>query len=90
MTTVNIVKWGNSQGIRLPRYLLESVDMAANDEVEITAKDGRIIIEKSAKGKHKTLKERLASYNGDYAFEEFGTGVPVGMERFWEEESDGI
>jgi antitoxin MazE len=91
MATTNIVKWGNSQGIRLPRHLLDSVHLSDNDMVEIITQNDSIIIKKAANKKHKTLKERLAGYNGNYVFEEWDTGAPVGKERFWEEgNSNGL
>ena len=31
-------------------------------------------------GKHKTLKEWLAGFEGEYVFEEWDTGAPVGIE----------
>ncbi len=33
--TTNIQKWGNSQGIRLPKHLLEAIKWHENEEVEI-------------------------------------------------------
>jgi antitoxin MazE len=39
---VRIVKIGNSQGIRIPKLLLERSNLA--DEVELEAEDNRIII----------------------------------------------
>jgi antitoxin MazE len=85
MATTNIVKWGNSQGVRLPRYLLDSVNLSDNDTVEVIAANDSIIIKKAAERKHRTLKERLAAFEGNYNFEEWNTGAPVGKERFWEE-----
>ena len=79
--TTNIVKWGNSRGIRLPKYLLDSVQLTENDTVEILTEDHNIIIKKIEKKlTHKTLKERLAEFEGEYTFEEWDTGKPVGNE----------
>jgi len=39
-----IVRIGNSQGVRIPRLLLEQTGLAG--EVEIEAQDGRIVIRK--------------------------------------------
>lgn len=76
-----IVKWGNSQGIRLPKPLLESANLSDNDTVEVIAKNNSLIIKKlEPKRAHKTLKERLAGFNGEYSFEEWDTGRPVGKE----------
>ncbi len=58
-----IQNWGNSQGIRIPKSILSLVDFDENEEVEILALDGKIVIEHSKR--HKTLKERLKNYDGD-------------------------
>ena len=75
-----IQKWGNSQAIRLPKAILEIVQMGENDPVQIFAEQDRIIIKKSNEMRHKTLKERLQGFEGEYVFEEWDTGHPVGKE----------
>jgi len=77
-----IVKWGNSQGIRLPKHLLESVNLAENDTVEITTDGDILIIRKSKpKKRHMTLKERLKGIDtSNYAWQEWDTGPAVGRE----------
>jgi len=79
-----IVKWGNSQGIRLPKILLDSVNLSESDTVEITTDDNKIVIKK-AEGKRvrKTTAQRIAEYSGNmdgYVFEEWDTGPPIGSE----------
>lgn len=39
-----ISKWGNSQGVRISKKLLQSARLEVNDEVEIIEKDGALII----------------------------------------------
>ena len=46
-----IVKWGNSRGIRLPKFLLDMVGFSDNDKVEIIASEKMLII--------KPVKERM-------------------------------
>ena len=41
-----IQKWGNSQGIRIPKAFLEAVGMGENDLVEINRDDDNIVITK--------------------------------------------
>lgn len=79
-----IQKWGNSQGIRIPKVYLDSMGIAENDQVEITEQDGVLFIKKInfKKKKHKTLKERLKNYQGSYQFEEADWGKPEGNEVF--------
>ena len=79
--TTTIVKWGNSRGVRLPKYLLDSVKLTENDTVEVVTENDRIVIKKTdGKRPHKTLKERLEGFEGEYVFEEWDTGKPVGRE----------
>ena len=79
--TTNIVKWGNSQGIRLPKYLLDSVQLTDNDTVELVTENNNIVIKKAEKKYvHKTFEERMAGFNGEYTAEEWDTGRPVGNE----------
>ena len=80
MATANIVKWGNSRAIRLSRSLLDSVNLSDNDKVDIVVENNSIIITKAKSKKHRTLKERLEGFEGDYVFEEFNTGAAVGRE----------
>ncbi len=73
-----IQKWGNSQGIRIPKSILSSAEFAENEEVEIIAIDGKIVIEHAKR--HKSLKERFKDYDGEYQCTESDTGSPVGQE----------
>lgn len=77
-----ISKWGNSQGVRIPKELLDKVNLAQNDIVEVIADDENIIIKKSKKRtkKHKTIQERFQSFDGTYDFEIISWGKPAGHE----------
>lgn len=77
-----IVKWGNSQGIRLPKMLLESVDLSENDSVEIITKDNSIIIKKAVprQKEFKNIQELFEDYNGTYEPIEIDYGEPEGKE----------
>ena len=59
-----VVKWGNSQGIRLPKAFLQNIQIAENDQVDVILEKERIIIKKSNVKKHKTTKERLIEFYG--------------------------
>lgn len=59
-----IQKWGNSQGIRIPKMLLESLGIRENDRVELAASEDCITIKKIQSMKHRTLEERLTSFYG--------------------------
>lgn len=58
-----IQKWGNSQGLRIPKVLLDALGLRENDRVELTQSDGGIQIKKAMAG-HRTLEERLTAFYG--------------------------
>jgi len=62
----NIQKWGNSQGIRIPKTLLDIAGLEENEEVELVAFNEQIIVKKVIKKRFKTLEERFKDYDGDY------------------------
>jgi antitoxin MazE len=57
-----VSKWGNSQGIRISKKLLQAAKIKLNDEVEIKAKEGTLIIMPTQK---KTLEWYLEGYEND-------------------------
>lgn len=77
--TTTIQKWGNSQGIRIPKILLDEVDWNENEQLFVSVEKGKIIIEK-AKPKRKTIAELFADFNGEYTTEEIDWGEPKGAE----------
>jgi antitoxin MazE len=78
-----IAKWGNSQGVRLPKQLLDSVNLSSNDIVDIVAQDGNIVIKKAAGRKpYKTIQERFEGFEGEYQPISVNWGKPVG-EEIW-------
>ena len=71
--------WGNSQGIRIPREVLQDAGISLNEILDIKVKNGVIILEKTFK--HKTLEERAAEFGGNLNLDgEFDWGEPVGRE----------
>ena len=61
----NIQKWGNSQGIRIPKNILEEANLSNNDTVNIIVQDKKIVIEKVAQ-QRKNIKELFANYHEVY------------------------
>lgn len=57
-----IQKWGGSQGVRIPKNIMEMLGLRENDKVEIKAEDGAILIRKASITKHKTVEERLEAF----------------------------
>lgn len=58
-----ISRWGNSQGIRIPKSLLEALGLRENDQVELACQNDTITIRR-ATARHRTLEERLTEYYG--------------------------
>lgn len=59
-----IQRWGNSQGLRIPKVLLDALGIQENDRVELTQTHDGIHIQK-AKAAHRTLEERLTAFYGE-------------------------
>lgn len=73
-----IQRWGNSQGIRIPKGALAASHIGENDAVEIIAEKNTITLRKV--NRPKSLDELFAGYHGDYQPVEFDTGTDVGLE----------
>ena len=76
-----IQKWGNSQGLRLAKNLLADSNINVGDEVDISVKDGIIIISavKRIRGRY-NLKDLVARIPENYQTSEVDWGEPVGKE----------
>ncbi len=76
---VQMKTWGNSQGIRISKELMEQAGIHLDDPLIATASDGQIIISKEFR--HITLEERAAAYAGKLNLDgEVDFGEPVGRE----------
>lgn len=74
-----IKKWGNSQGIIIPKELLKEAGIKINELIEVTAVKGSITI--SVPFRHKTLEERVAESGGEFLVsDELDMGEPMGRE----------
>jgi len=71
-------KWGNSQGIRLPKYVLETMGWNEDEALEVLADGDKLIIKKA--NKLKTIDELFEGYDGDYKPTEIDWGSPQGRE----------
>ena len=82
MTTM-IQKWGNSQGVRIPKVILDSVNWSENEKIVIIVDNGKLVIEKAKEEhKRKNIKELFKNYKGNYEPEEIDWGKPEG-EEIW-------
>ena len=78
-----IQKWGNSQGLRLARQILEDACISVGDDVELTVREGMIVIVpiRRIRGRQ-SLKELVARIPKNYKPEEMDWGKPVGNEAW--------
>jgi antitoxin MazE len=60
----HILKWGNSNAVRLSKAILETAFIKENDEVEIKAEKDCITIKKVDIRRHLTIQERYENYYG--------------------------
>ena len=74
-----VQRWGNSQGIRLAKHVLENARIAVDDDVEVVAGKDQIVIKKVARPKF-VLAEMVARMPKDYRANEESFGKPVGKE----------
>jgi len=76
-----IQKWGNSQGIRIPKGILEDSKIEIGEDVDISIKDGTIVIKpvKKIRGRY-DLKELIAKMPKNHKPHEEDWGDPEGQE----------
>ena len=60
-----IQRWGNSQGLRIPKALLDASGLRENDRVELVQTADGIQIKKPRAVRHLTLEERLRAFYGE-------------------------
>jgi antitoxin MazE len=77
---VQLKPWGNSQGIRLPKAVLNEAGFQPDDTLVVKAEGGKIVLYRSFR--HKSLEERAAAFNGNLNLdgELDWRGDPVGNE----------
>jgi antitoxin MazE len=76
-----IQKWGNSQGLRLARQILEDACISVGDDVDVAARDGMIIIAPARRIRGKvSLQELVSRMPKNCRSEETDWGKPLGKE----------
>ena len=77
---VQVVKWGNSHAVRLPKVVLEQAQMRDGDQLEVRVEKGRIALEPaSPKLSLRNLVARISPRNLPNENEQ-DWGKPVGRE----------
>jgi antitoxin MazE len=81
MQHVQITKWGNSLGFRIPRGIAASLDIQAGDTLELAPAEGGLLLKKALrKGKRYALVDILDSFTPSSAHPEIDFGKPQGEE----------
>lgn len=75
---VQVVKWGNSHAVRLPKVVLEKAEMRAGDQLEIRVEKGRIALEPASP--KLTLQDLVKRITAKNLHDEQDWGKPVGRE----------
>ena len=73
-----IVGWGNSQAVRIPRAMLEQLRLNEGDEVELFVEKGRLTVRPLQP--KLTLDSLVAAITPEKRHKEIDWGKPVGNE----------
>ena len=74
-----MVKWGNSLAVRIPKPIIEEVRLKEGDFLEIEAGEGRIELRRATKTP--TLAQLVSQITPDNRYSEISTGPEIGKER---------
>jgi antitoxin MazE len=75
---LQVQKWGNSLGIRIPKALALKVGLEEGSEIDLDVEEGHLVI----KPKSRTLDELLLQITSDNLHSESSTGEPQGRESW--------
>lgn len=80
--TTKILKWGNSQGIRIPKNIMRNLNLHIGDNIKISIKDNKVILNpiKIEIPEYK-IDELITKMPNDYKAKE-ETTLPVGKEEW--------
>ncbi len=78
-----IQKWGNSQGLRLAKNVLEDARLGVGDKVDVVVRDGVIVIApiRKIRGRYR-IEDLVAQISEGYHASELNWGEPVGKEAW--------
>jgi antitoxin MazE len=76
-----VQKWGNSLGIRIPRTLAQEVSLETDSEVDLSSKDGTIVITPSRQ-KRLSLRQLLSKVTDANLHAEIPSGEIEGREAW--------
>lgn len=79
MSVITLQRWGNSQGFRIPKTILETLQWQENEQFSLSAQKNKIIIEPVKM--RKSIQELFADFDGTYEAAEIDWGEPAGKEQ---------
>lgn len=77
---VSISQWGNSQGLRIPKSIVDALQINIGDKVKIFVDNGRAVIEPIKKRKKVDIDTLIADIPKDYKKDEELLTSPMGKE----------
>jgi antitoxin MazE len=77
-----IGQWGNSLAIRIPKYVVEALELKPNDAVECTVESGKLVVQRVQNLSELSLDELLAGVT-EPPEPEVDWGKPMGNEVWW-------
>lgn len=78
ISKVQLVKWGNSHAVRLPKAVLQQAEIREGDELEIRVEKGRIALQPAAP--KLTLNDLVVRITPRNLHDEQDWGRPMGRE----------
>jgi antitoxin MazE len=78
MPRAQVVKWGNSLAVRIPKGVAEEARMHEGDSIVIEASEGHIELRRA--GRVPTLKELVAQITPENRYQETDWGPEMGKE----------
>lgn len=79
MPKVQVVKWGNSLAVRIPKGIAQEARMKEGDPIVIEAAEGDIRLRRA--NRVPTLRELVAGITAENRYEETDWGVDTGKEK---------
>ncbi len=79
MPKAQVVKWGNSLAVRIPKTVAEQARLQEGDPILIEALDGRVELRPTER--IPTLEELVAQITPENRYGELDWGPPVGKEK---------
>ncbi len=87
--TQTLQKWGNGEGIRLPKKVREATGLKPGVKVNVTVKNGAVVltpVDNSKIPRRMTLDELLKGMTPEIVGGEYDWGPDVGVERWYDHE----